>query len=111
MKWNTWLKSSPNITPAAPARTEPMKNVDAITRSVSIPIIAAASRSYEVARIAFPICVLATSTVRATISPTVVERTITWISWTFTLLTTNSASVSGPGSKNSGFSEPRTNES
>jgi hypothetical protein len=55
MKWNTWLKRSPNITPAAPARREPMKKVVAITRSVSIPIIAAASRSYEVARIAFPI--------------------------------------------------------
>src|SRR6266536_3500838 len=31
------------MTPAAPARTEPMKNVDVITRSVSIPIIEAAS--------------------------------------------------------------------
>ena len=42
------------MTPAAPASAEPMKNVDAITRSTSMPIIAAASRSYEVARIALP---------------------------------------------------------
>ena len=44
MKWNTWLKRRPNITPAA-ARTEPMKKVNEITRSVSMPIIIAPSRS------------------------------------------------------------------
>ena len=41
-------------TPAAPASAEPMKNVTTITRSTSMPIIAAASRSNAVARIAFP---------------------------------------------------------
>ena len=45
MKWKTRSKTSPTITPAAPASTEPMKNVVTITRSTSIPIIAAASRS------------------------------------------------------------------
>ena len=44
-----------------------MMNVITITRSTSMPIIAAASRSYEVARIALPICVLFTSSVSAII--------------------------------------------
>ena len=44
----------PYITPAAPASTEPMKNVIEMTRSVSIPIIDAASRSKATARIALP---------------------------------------------------------
>ncbi len=44
----------PYITPAAPASTEPMKKVIEMTRSMSIPIIAAASRSNATARIAFP---------------------------------------------------------
>ncbi len=56
-----------NITPAAPASAEPMMNVITITRSTSMPIIDAASRSYEVARIALPICVLFTSSVSAII--------------------------------------------
>ncbi len=30
MKWKIWLNMSPNMTPAAPASTEPMKKVDAI---------------------------------------------------------------------------------
>ena len=47
-----------------------MKNVDEITRSTSMPIIAAASRSNDVARIAFPSCVRATNSVSATISAT-----------------------------------------
>jgi len=55
------------MTPAAPASADPMKNVDAITRSTSIPIIDAASRSNDVARIALPIFVRATNSVRATI--------------------------------------------
>ncbi len=46
---------SANSTPAAPARADPSTNVKTITRSMSIPIIAAASRSNEVARIAFPV--------------------------------------------------------
>src|SRR3954451_14014867 len=49
------------MTPAAPASAEPMKNVAAMTRSVSMPIIDAASRSNEVARIALPSCVRETS--------------------------------------------------
>ena len=57
------------MTPAAPASAEPMKNVEAITRSTSIPIIEAASRSNDVARIALPIFVRATSSVSPTINP------------------------------------------
>ena len=56
------------MTPAAPARIEPIRNVATITRSTSIPIIAAASRSYAVARIAFPSVVRPTSSVSAIIS-------------------------------------------
>ena len=56
------------MTPAAPASAEPMKKVAEMTRSTSIPIIAAASRSNDVARIAFPIRVRATSSVSTTIS-------------------------------------------
>ena len=51
---------SANRTPAAPASAEPSTNVNTITRSMSIPIIAAASRSNEVARIALPVRVLLT---------------------------------------------------
>ena len=63
----------PLKTPAAPASAEPMKNVTTITRSTSMPIIAAASRSNEVARIALPVCVRCTnsvSTIISTIAPT-----------------------------------------
>ena len=71
---------SPNITPAAPETAEPMKNANAITRSVSMPIIVAASRSTAVARIALPICVRATSSVsrmqRTIVRPTVNIRRI-----------------------------------
>ena len=56
------------MTPAAPASAEPMKNVEAITRSTSMPIIDAASRSNDVARIALPIFVRATSSVSPIIS-------------------------------------------
>ncbi len=52
---------SANITPAAPASAEPSTKVNTITRSMSMPIIAAASRSYEVARIALPSRVRVTS--------------------------------------------------
>ena len=45
MKWYTRWNTSPTMTPAAPASAEPMKNVTTITRSTSMPIIAAASRS------------------------------------------------------------------
>ena len=44
-----------NSTPAAPASAEPSTNANTITRSMSMPIIAAASRSYDVARIALPV--------------------------------------------------------
>ncbi len=50
-----------NSTPAAPASAEPSTKANTITLSMSIPIIAAASRSYEVARIALPIRVRVTS--------------------------------------------------
>ena len=59
--------------PAAPASAEPMKNVAAITRLTSIPIISAAWRSNDVARIARPSCVRATKSVRPTISTTVAD--------------------------------------
>ena len=88
------------------ARTEPMKKVEAMTRSTSIPIIAAASRSNAVARIAFPSFVRATSRVRATISPTLVATTATWIIWTFTPTIVNSGSTSGPGSNAPGLPDP-----
>ena len=60
---DTLSNMSPNITPAAPETAEPTKNANAITRSVSMPIIVAASRSTAVARIALPICVRATRSV------------------------------------------------
>ena len=47
-----------------------MKNVFTITRSTSIPIIAAASRSKDVARIAFPSFVRVTSSQRPAIIAT-----------------------------------------
>ena len=50
-----------------------MKNVEAITLSVSIPIIEAASRSNAVARMALPRRVRDTSSVRAIISATLVR--------------------------------------
>ena len=64
------------MTPAAPASAEPMKNVTTMTRSTSIPIIAAASRSKAVARIALPSRVRATSSVSATISAIAVRITM-----------------------------------
>ena len=74
------------MTPAAPASAEPMKNVPAITRSMSMPIIAAASRSNETARIALPSCVQRTSASRATISTTALTMTIRPRYWTKTPL-------------------------
>ena len=55
--WN----SSPDITPAKPASTDPMKNVSAIVRSTLIPSISAASRSDATARIDLPSVVRSTS--------------------------------------------------
>ena len=53
-----------------------MKKVETITRSTSIPCIAAASRSKAVARIALPSRVLETSSVRAIISAAEVRITM-----------------------------------
>ena len=58
-----------------------MKNVPAITRSMSIPIIAEASRSNETARIARPSCVQRTSARSATISATELMMTISPRYW------------------------------
>ena len=59
---------SANMTPAAPASAEPITNVNTITRSMSMPIIAAASRSNDVARIALPVRVRVTSIQSRTMS-------------------------------------------
>ena len=83
MKWYTRWNTRPTITPAAPASAEPMKNAMTITRSTSMPIIAAASRSYAVARIAFPTRVYDTKTVSAAINATVVTMTMIRISEMF----------------------------
>ena len=107
MKWKIWLKTSPYITPAAPASDDPMKNVDAITRSVSMPIIDAASRSYAVARIAFPNCVRATKAVSATMSAKLPMTTINVARETGTVFSENTVVNSGPGSPSPGFAEPR----
>ena len=69
------------MTPAAPASAEPMKNVAAITRSGSMPIIAAASRSNETARIALPRRVQWTSANSANIRKTAPTITITPRYW------------------------------
>ena len=67
MKWLIDPNTSPTRTPAAPASADPMKNVFTITWSTSIPIIAAASRSNAVARIALPSFVRVTSSQRPAI--------------------------------------------
>ena len=54
-----------------------MKNVFTITLSTSIPIIAAASRSKAVARIAFPSFVRVTSSQRPTIIASAAPKTTT----------------------------------
>ena len=58
-----------------------MKKVAAITRSGSIPIIAAASRSKETARIAFPSRVHCTSPIRASIRMNAPTMTMTPRYW------------------------------
>ncbi len=93
MKWKIWLNSSANMTPAAPASTEPMKNVQAITRSMSMPIIAAASRSNAVARIAFPSLVRATSNVEGDHQR---DRRSTATDPEVTPAIVNTGSISGP---------------
>ncbi|OLE17330.1 MAG: hypothetical protein AUG88_07205 [Actinobacteria bacterium 13_1_20CM_4_68_12] len=64
-----WPKTSPNMTPPAAASADPRKNVKEITRSMLIPIISAASRSNDVARIAFPVRVRETTSASAIVSP------------------------------------------
>ena len=71
-------------TPAAPASAEPMKNVTAITRFTSMPIISAACRSNDTARIARPSCVRDTNHVSATISTSAPTITMIWASATWT---------------------------
>ena len=68
------------MTPPAAARAEPTKKVKEITRSTLIPIISAASRSNEVARIALPVRVRETTSANTIISP--IEAAIVRI-WTF----------------------------
>ena len=84
MYGHTCWYASPLKTPAAPASAEPMKNVATITRSTSMPIIAAASRSNDVARMALPSCDRWTNSVRQTISTIVPATTITWATPTWT---------------------------
>jgi hypothetical protein len=43
-------------------------------------------------------------------SAAVTANTRTWTRWTFTPKTTKTGSISGPGSKTSGFGEPNWNE-
>ncbi len=75
-----WPKTIPNMTPPAAASAEPTKNVKEITRSTLIPIISAASRSKDVARIALPVRVRDTSHVSTAIRP--IDAAIVKI-WTF----------------------------
>ena len=60
-----------------------MKNVFTITRSTSMPIIAAASRSKAVARIAFPSFVRVTSSQRPTIIASAAAMTTSRMIQTF----------------------------
>ena len=76
---------SANITPAAPASADPITNVNTITRSMSMPIIAAASRSNDVARIALPVRVRVTSSQSTTISTKAETIVMIRISGTCTL--------------------------
>jgi hypothetical protein len=83
-------------TPAAPARAEPRTNANTITRSMSIPIMAAASRSYEVACIALPVFVLVTSTQSTAIRTNALEMITIRSSGTRTLPTSNPSRNSTP---------------
>jgi hypothetical protein len=75
-----------NMTPAAPARAEPSTKVKTITRSMLMPIIAAASRSNDTARIALPVRVRLTSTQSTAISARAVRIVMMRISGMCTLL-------------------------
>ena len=63
------------MTPAAPARPPAMRNVNEIVRLTSMPIIAAASLSCAVARIALPCRVYWTSHTSSTSTGTVTRTT------------------------------------
>ena len=83
ISWNTRLKTRPAITPAIPASTPPTKKAIMIVRSTSTPIISAASRSYETARIDRPSFDRPTHNVSITMTATVVTITMIRISDTF----------------------------
>ena len=65
--------------PAAAASADPRKNVNEITRSMLIPIISAASRSNDVARIALPVRVRETSSASTIVSPIETEIVRIWM--------------------------------
>ena len=67
------------MTPPAAANAEPRKNVNEITRSMLIPIISAASRSNDVARIAFPVRVRETMSARTIVNPIDTEMVRIWM--------------------------------
>ena len=68
MKWKMRPKTSPVMTPPRRRASDPIRNVVTMTLSTSIPIIAAASRSYDVALIALPSFVRPTSRVNTIMS-------------------------------------------
>ena len=73
-----------------------MKKVDEMTRSVSIPIIDAASRSNAVARIAFPNRVRDTTNMSMAIRKIAAPTTITWTTVTGLPATLKTGLKSGP---------------
>jgi len=70
MKKSTVEKRRPSRTPPKPASAEPRRKVTTITRSTSMPMKLAASRSWAVARIAAPKRVLNTKRSRPTMRST-----------------------------------------
>ena len=62
--------ASATITPPTAASAEPSANVNAMTRSVLMPISLATARLYDVARIALPIRVRCTMNSRPNITTT-----------------------------------------
>ena len=75
------LEDQPGHDACRAGERRPTRNVKAITRSTSIPIIEAASRSNDVARIALPTVVRRTSSVSATMSTTAAAITRIWAYW------------------------------
>ena len=87
---------SAKSTPAAPASAEPSTNANTITRSMSMPIIAAASRSCDVACIALPVLVRVASTQRSAIRTKAATMMMIRSSGTRTLPTSNPLKNSAP---------------